>query len=75
MAVITFFTIAAIVLLALSIIGTLVVMRRTAAGKEKDELSGPVRRHPYALNPVIWMYIAAGVAFLAIILIVWFGGR
>ncbi|OLN22363.1 hypothetical protein BTO30_09885 [Domibacillus antri] len=69
------FAVVSILLLAASIFATMMVMRRASAGKEKDELGQPVRRHPYALNPVIWTYVAAAVVFLGIIIMVWMRGR
>lgn len=76
MAVIAFFLIGSIILLAVAIFGTVAAMRRASAGKVKDENLGVlVRSHPYTLNPIFWTYVAAIVIFAGIILIVWLRGR
>ncbi|MGG3451484.1 hypothetical protein [Domibacillus aminovorans] len=75
MAVIAFFLIGLIVVLA-GLFGTVAVMRRASAGKVKDENLGVlVRSHPYTLNPIFWTYVVVAVICAGIILIVWFRGR
>jgi hypothetical protein len=74
-AIIAFFLIGLIVVLA-GLFGTVAVMRRASSGKVKDEEPGLlVRNHPYALNPIIWTYVVVAVICAGIILIVWFRGR
>ncbi|WP_046175195.1 hypothetical protein [Domibacillus indicus] len=52
------------------------IMRRSGAlGRKDTDNSGPVRHHPYMLNPVVWLYLAVFVVFIGIIIVVWIKGR
>ncbi|OES43760.1 hypothetical protein [Domibacillus iocasae] len=55
---------------------TAAIMKRSGAfGRKDTDNPEPVQQHPYGLNPIIWLYIAAFVVFLGIIIIVWMKGR
>lgn len=69
-----------ITLVAVILIGgavwTAAIMKRSGAYGQRDgDNSGPVQHHPYALNPIIWVYVAAFVVFLGVIVVVWMSGR
>ncbi|OKL37274.1 hypothetical protein BLL40_06780 [Domibacillus mangrovi] len=75
MAIIAFFLIGLIILLA-GFFATVAAVRRASSGKVKDEEPGLlVRNHPYALNPIIWTYVVVAVICAGIILNVWLKGR
>jgi hypothetical protein len=52
------------------------IMKQSGNLGQKDaDNSQSVQHHPYALNPIIWLYVAAFVVFSGIIIAVWIYGR
>lgn len=66
-----------LIICALATLATMQAIREVdrRENPEVDEISGKVAKHPFALNPIVFIYIIVGLCMVVVIFYYWASSR